>query len=370
MNQSSSATNFPAPLQGLIRPMLLISIGLHGLLLLMPIPSQPKNEVVKKETQKIKITQLPTVASKPSPIASLNPSPTPLPKITIQPSPIVRQQISQPIVQNPTPQPTPIKSPVSSPTPTATSTPTPTPTPTPTTPVSTTQDPFADFPLYPNAQPGSVGILPAAVDNLAKHTSDNLQKVVAYFQKQLASKKFSVQSNIEQPNIKVYKVSKGSQDQFLHLIFRNNNTVIVLAPTPIPDLDKLKDTEVVQQSAEERAFDEICHQIDEEFVLSSSDKDINYLMDFTKIPDAPRVKLDEGYPTLGLAKGTTPEKILFSFQGKLTERGFVISQLKPYGSVTLYRISHQTNKSFVRYISIVPTPEGKLAIFRLQDATN
>ena len=52
--------------QQLARPMLLLSIGIHGLLLFTPMPTE-KAELTKKEkTQdKVKITQLPSSANSP-----------------------------------------------------------------------------------------------------------------------------------------------------------------------------------------------------------------------------------------------------------------------------------------------------------------
>ncbi|GAC1461096.1 MAG: hypothetical protein NVS2B14_10250 [Chamaesiphon sp.] len=369
--------------------MLLISIALHGLILLMPLPSPPKQELAKKQLEKVKITQLPNSVNSPSPKLSIKPSPKPSLKPIPRVSPIVHRstpplvahiyrpspQLLKPLVSQSKPQPlkppvskeTPksIASPIAT-TPAATPTPALTPTSTP-TPETTAQDPFADFPRYPNAQPGSSGLLPGDADKSANSTGDKLAQVVEYFKKELETKKFSIQPTTDEATIKVYQVSKGSTNQFLHLISRENNTVIVLAPQPL-DLEKLKTADVQQQSPEERAFDDISHQVDSDFALAAPDNDLSYLVDFSKFPDAPSVKLDEGYPILGVAKGKTSDELLSSIQSKLSAQGFELSQVGTYGRVPLYKVSNQANKSFTRYMSIVPTPDGKLAIFRLEDS--
>ncbi|HEY9596840.1 MAG TPA: hypothetical protein V6D33_04150, partial [Cyanophyceae cyanobacterium] len=56
--------------------MVLISIGVHSILLLTPIPSEPKPTPPKPEKQ-IRITQLPTAPKPPAVKASPQPSPSP-----------------------------------------------------------------------------------------------------------------------------------------------------------------------------------------------------------------------------------------------------------------------------------------------------
>ncbi|HEY9603417.1 MAG TPA: hypothetical protein V6C85_17505 [Allocoleopsis sp.] len=186
--------NLPAPVRLLIRPMWWLSLGVHGLLLMIPMPSEEKPET-PVEKKLVKIAQLPLPPSpQPSPIIQLptpsppvrqptslpvkptsriQPSPPlivqPSPKIQLpKPSPIVAQDAPSPAPPSPTPvlsltpapssapprpvaSPSPIPSPTPTPSPTLTPLPTPTPSPTPT-------DPFADFQHFPNAQQGCNGV--------------------------------------------------------------------------------------------------------------------------------------------------------------------------------------------------------------------
>lgn len=72
--QSTSMTpadflkNLSAPAGVLFRPMLMISLLLHGVVLMLPIPSEPQKPQPAKKQEQVKITQLPTIglSSKPS----------------------------------------------------------------------------------------------------------------------------------------------------------------------------------------------------------------------------------------------------------------------------------------------------------------
>jgi hypothetical protein len=109
--------NWPPTLQVWFRPMLLISLGFHALLLTLPMPQQPKSEALPpKKAEKVKITTLLAPASAPSPKASpkpslnaLQPTPKPTPKRVIPPP--QQRVISPPPVPIPkqTPKPEPPK---------------------------------------------------------------------------------------------------------------------------------------------------------------------------------------------------------------------------------------------------------------------
>ncbi|HEY9613443.1 hypothetical protein [Allocoleopsis sp.] len=118
--------NFPAPARMLFRPMLMISLLLHGIVLMLPISSDLNIEGSKtsKQYKPIKIAQLPRTRSTANPTAESpakpNPQPSPQPSQSIpgklptrpdsslelnpQPSP----QLSQPIPLDPPTRPKPI----------------------------------------------------------------------------------------------------------------------------------------------------------------------------------------------------------------------------------------------------------------------
>lgn len=154
------------------RPALLISLGLHGLILMSPISQEPKSTKPVK-LEKVKITNLLASSSKPSgqpaskpSVAATKPTPTTvasIPRLIVASSPPRANAIPKVISTPPatpaasatpkptpttttTPEPTPTATPTPKPTPTATTTPEPTATPTPTpTPTPTaTQNPTSD----------------------------------------------------------------------------------------------------------------------------------------------------------------------------------------------------------------------------------
>ena len=77
--------NLPAPAQMLFRPMLMISLLLHGVLLMLPIPSEQEKPKLPRKEARVKITQLPTPV----------PSPTPSPQSSSKPNPQPSSQLSQ-----------------------------------------------------------------------------------------------------------------------------------------------------------------------------------------------------------------------------------------------------------------------------------
>ena len=71
--------NLPAPARMLFRPMLMISLLLHGVLLMLPIPSEQEKPKLPRKEARVKITQLPTPVPSPksSPQSSSKPNPQP-----------------------------------------------------------------------------------------------------------------------------------------------------------------------------------------------------------------------------------------------------------------------------------------------------
>jgi hypothetical protein len=98
--------NLSAPAQMLFRPMLMISLVLHGVVLMLPMPSEvQKHEPPKKEVR-VKIAQLPTTrpslktspqsSSKPNPQSTPEPSLSTPPDRPTRPEPVTTRQ--EPIV--------------------------------------------------------------------------------------------------------------------------------------------------------------------------------------------------------------------------------------------------------------------------------
>lgn len=418
MNQSYFLKNLPAPLQFWIRPMLLISLALHGLLLAIPMPSEKKHPPAKKEPEKVKITQLPTTPSLSAPKATPSAA-VPKPKtspvvVPPKPSPVVASPIRprfQPIRQaaldippippvsprakvipRPQPQATPepkkllptplptsaqtppsptaVETPPSStpaqmpPSPTALETP-PSSTPAP-TPDSTVKDPNADFPIYPNAQSGSVGLLAGEIDKAARHTADGLDQVVAFYSKELPARKFNPQPLTDEADLKVYQVSKeGGTPQYLHLISKDGKTVILLASQQVPDLKSLKSAEA--RSNEEIAFyDSVLKPLenDENLALAAFEPS-----DIAKFPQPDKFnnlnKFEFRSKTVPF-KPMSPEELFAQVEARLSQSGFTqISKEAPYGGGLTYKISQG---NFTRYLFLVPTSDNRTIVILSKDS--
>lgn len=242
--------------------MVVVSIGLHGLLLFTPIRSEQKPIPPKPEKQ-VRVTQLsprpksPPIKASPKPVATLKtalptsaqpkikeaPAP-PQPQLT-SPPPEAKPQPTPPLTKptpplaKPTPQPTPSSSPAE---PTSQTQPEPSP-----APASSAENPWENFPKYPGAKPGCFE------KDFCIQTSTKLDEVVAYFEKALPAKQYVATATIQEGNRKVYQVStKDGKTQFLSLIFAGGEegTVYVLGESALNLGDFKKAIEVPPEISE------------------------------------------------------------------------------------------------------------------------
>jgi hypothetical protein len=387
----------PANLQFWIRPMLIISVVLHGLVLATPMKEEKKAvEPAKKEPEKVKITQLPTKSSTPAPkIAPVTPpkassvvvppkpapvvppKPAAIPPIVAQPKPpqpvipppippqvIPRPQpipSPSPVAAQPIPSPSPVAAqPIPSPSPVAAQ-PSPSPVaaqPSPPPPPPSTQDPFADFPVYPNAVAGSLGLAPGEADKAARNTTTDLATVVAYYDKELASKKFESKPTTAESTLKVFQVSKGGVSQYLHLIGKDASTVIVLAPQPL-DLKSLADVAV--EPPEAREFQSVLGQLLNVDVLPA--------IGLGDLQDAGPFQTAEVKSILGEVKDVTPQALGISLESGLRSAQFEVSPLNPnFGGGILYQVK---KSSFIGYLTLVPTrTAGRTGVITLKKSPN
>ncbi|MEM9539590.1 MAG: hypothetical protein AAGA60_08765 [Cyanobacteria bacterium P01_E01_bin.42] len=276
-------------LQVLCRPLVLLSLGLHGVLLWLPLTLETevadteKTEEEKKET--IKITRL--APPQPSPTPEVSPSP---PKTlhaiasTSRSQPVQQQVSQQHTAITPQPQNTPQKalqtlpqsqispptltpspSPISSITPTPSPTPIPSPSPTPSRPVE------ENFPTYQNAREGSgLNFLPPEIDRAVLHTQDPLDKVATFFEREIPSQGFEV-AKIDENNLtaKIYQVSiSNRQPQYFHLFYVENRTLLMLLDRQVSlaKLEALKNSLDVL-SPEDKLIEEIFARVYQEFDL-------------------------------------------------------------------------------------------------------
>jgi outer membrane biosynthesis protein TonB len=124
--------HFPPMLQTLYRPMVVLSVGLHSLLLLTPLPSRPEKQPEQPQPQTVKLAPLTPLKPVPSPsLQALKPTPKlAQPRATVRPqAPAPRAPVNLKPVTQPPPKAAPraaapSAAPATSPEPQATSDPT------------------------------------------------------------------------------------------------------------------------------------------------------------------------------------------------------------------------------------------------------
>jgi hypothetical protein len=261
MTQPRFWKNLPAPLRLLLRPWVIVSVGLHVLFLLMPLPDRSSSELPISE-EPIQITELP---------ASTPPAaPPPLP-------------VPSPTAPAPAPQSTPAMPAPRSDAPPAASTPlSPPPSPTPNPPPvpqqaapdpgdldhsdqSNQSDQSDDSSLPPDAMPdpdptatslvedfphGAVGGEPGCggQENCWQTGDSDWRSVARALERELTSEGYSVKSQTDEEILRyrVYEISKNGEVEYLNLLadIDGNGTFYVLADQPMSreELEQLTET--------------------------------------------------------------------------------------------------------------------------------
>lgn len=335
MNPSYPLKNLAAPLQTLIRPMLLTSLALHGLLFIMPIPEEKPKSTPKKE-KSVKVTQLTLPRSSPA-APKATPKVTPLTSRPVQP--VARRQ---PVIQA-------VTRPVQSPLPPQQVIPTPSPSPTASpAPSSATNTPLAEFPHFPGAKPGCLEV-PSCFQ-----TANDLDKVAAHFEKELPAKGFTAPVNVDETGSrKVYEVSRSDfSTQYLSLIYTKDGTIYVLADAP-RSLDELKQAVVVPEE-----FYNILAEVGEELEDESQFADPSqfYSKLSSQDPDGSLIPAESREEIQGkkLVAGQPPDAVYTNLAPSLASI-FAVSEFGNYGGGPLYTLK---KNNFIGYLNLVPTKDN------------
>jgi outer membrane biosynthesis protein TonB len=339
--------------------MALISLGIHGLLMLMPIPSEQKPTPPKPE-KRIRVTQLqtqpklPVVKASPPPSPILQktpplPKPVTRPRTIIPPAPRASQIPSEPKPKETPPATKPKETPPA-PQPKVQAAPTkpqPTPQATPAPTLSSTAlysnaNPWENFPKYPTAKPGCFQ------KNFCIQTGAKLDEVATYFEKELLANQFQWKPTIQEGNTKVYQVSaKNGATQFLSLIFAGGDegTVYVLGENALSLGDFKKAVEVPSEIAD----------ILTAVGLESQNVEATY---FTE-PDKfyPSGALRPEISSISIIPDQPSDTLMDAFlKTNLQNNGYEVSEPKsPYGGGGVYEVKKDKLKL---YFNLVPTKDG------------
>lgn len=227
--------DLPVPLRWLWRPWLLTAVGLHAVVLTLPLVPDASKE---PELESVTIVELPPEVTAIPPLP-LTPAPLPPPS-----SPVISQPIISPApavvppAAAPVPTPVPvIPTAVQSPLPVESNpllTPTPTPIPSPTPPPVEEAIPYADFPHALNAQ-GCDG-----VENCWQTSDTQWRSIATSLQQSLQDQGYNLQDITEQrlgeiTGKRIYEVSReGDSPYYLNLISTlDRGTVYRMTDTPL-----------------------------------------------------------------------------------------------------------------------------------------
>jgi hypothetical protein len=346
----------PEPFNQLMRPLVLVSIGLHAALLLTPIPSPPvKPKPAQPKT--VKITTLPPLKSKrlvtnkfPGK-ALLKPRLFPV----VHKGLVIHRSTKKPIVKvaqapsqkTPRPQNTPQTVPSTQPVPTGGAS-------------SDTSNPMSDFPHYPGESEGCLNV------SGCFETHKPIDVVSKYFQEQLPLKNFTVTSiTNNEADRKVYQISKGGAQQFLNILVPDGKTAVYVLAEKAMTVGDLQNAVQIPPDFTEN----IMASLPDGTAVESADP-FATPTDFFSNPggvetDGPNKGMDISpvqnteIDSMKLVSSQTPQQLFSGFlTPQLTQSGYQPPKsVATYGGGQLYELKKGTSKPF--YLNLVPAKDGK-----------
>lgn len=317
-----------------VRPALFASIGLHVLLLLLPLPERSKlQEVDLAELDEVQITQPPQPSPKPS-----VPSPIPPTPKAIAPSPTsVPRQPQRPIVRQPQPTQLPAipppATPNATPTPLAVSTPSLSPDPGPPPNL-----PFGDVPLLAGSEMGCFGI--GTCHQLNNGTNFRTAGQTLEDQLQAQGYQVTLRDDIEETGRKVYELKKGNDTRFLNVLSADlGATIYLITPQPIRLSDLQNSTAL--KSELKSTLDQLASMAANPTQFAQPEAFYTNAL--------PRPETDG---QLRLVKGNPPEQLFSTLSSQLQAQNFQLTAAGGYGGGLLYEVN---KGAFTAYLNLVPT---------------
>mgnify|MGYP001797682436 FL=1 len=172
-----------------------------------------------------------------------------------------------------------------------------------------------------------------------------MNNVQAYFDKKLADTDFQVEKLTDELDTKVYQISKANLTQYLQLFAIKEQGTMILLSSQRVDCYRLTNQEQQEQPKTE------------EQALLSTFQSLYVQLGWTEEKDfAPTSKVERIF---GKDTNKTPNELALLVKSKLESEGFETSQINEEASGILYEVK---KGEFSKYISFVPTKEGKGAI--------
>jgi outer membrane biosynthesis protein TonB len=347
----------PLIIRWFIRPALFLSLGLHALVLLLPLlpdrsTESDADDSIEMEETAISLTPLPAEPTPFPTVADASPMPTPTPAPTPAPTPV------------PPPIPTPIPTPIPAPAPTAEPTPlvssesqveepqveadpdlsSPSPTPSLPPPQNQIVAPFTNFPhLLESTACGN------QAPEGCRQVSGNFRQVSQALREQLRQQGYTVSSrdDLEETGRQVYTVTKDDRTRYLSIISSDlGGTSYVLAAEPVTQ------TEIDQIGTVQADLEASLSQLSTEAPAAI----VQFAYpEFFLVSDQPRPEIRNLYSV----NDTAPIALVDRLTQTLQTNGFQLSPIGEYGGGPVYEVSRQ---AFLGYISIAPTLDGSGSI--------
>ena len=352
----------------------LISLGLHGAMLCLPLPPETPTPTPKVNTQKqVRVTQLPiakpslTTPAKATPAKVSTPSPkavvpanptlvvppaTPKPKPTPPPTEEKpkaekppEKTLEKPKLEKPKPEetkPEEIKPQTTASTPTATPSPPATPVPEALNP----DDAWRNFPLYPGSKPGCFNL------SSCLQAEDSLSQVSSHFAQALPAQNYEIKVVTQDAQHVIYQVLKAGRTQFLSVLVAEKETVYVLADAP-RSLEELKQAvEVPPEVAD------ILRNLDAQ--AAEAALFTNASLFYTTNPGIGGPPATVPHPeilSLSFLAGQSAQTMMDEyFRSNLQNNGYEVRDLnQQYGGGLLYQVQKD---SLTLYLNLVPTQDG------------
>ncbi|NJO39825.1 MAG: hypothetical protein HC865_03845 [Cyanobacteria bacterium RU_5_0] len=352
--------NVPISVRCLIRPALLLSLGVHALMLALPIapdPASPDPEASMADPDvAIDLTSLPPellpspqLASSPTPPASISQSPSsnpqlaPSPGINVQPLP---SNASVAIVETAPPQASPeiSSSPNSPPPDGASASQSPLPSNPPPAPTTVLAAPFADLPQLTGSQSGCLGL------GGCRQIAENPGEVSQTLKQQMEAQGYTVRlrddliDTSDYQGMKIYEVSKDGTTRYLNVISSGLGETIYILTPELTTRAEIENAGTVQTELET--------------VLTNLSGGNRASYPQFVYPDLfftgtnPRPEIGGQFH---LIPGGNPTQLSVSLTSTLQGSGFAVSPVGEYGGGIVYEISQ---RAFMGYLNLIPTQDG------------
>jgi hypothetical protein len=199
---------------------------------------------------------------------------------------------------------------------------------------------FSDFPKYAIASTGSNGLLTSELDKESLYTPDKLDRVAAFFEKEL-SHKYQLEKIAEAKDSRVYKVSEKDTIRYLHLLENNSQGTVILFTKDLINLQSLA-------NPDKEYFEEFITKFEG---VDTSNKQITFSQ-----PEKFNASVSGIEKIVGVVANKNSDEFTTLLKSKLEAQEFTVTNIGSYGGGNLLEVK---KRAFIQYISIVPSADNK-----------